>query len=82
MVELEIIFFDELIMGFDLIMLGVINDLICEIVIEIGVIVVIIIYDMISVCVIVDNIVMIYGGKVCWMGLVLDMDSVGDFYLD
>jgi phospholipid/cholesterol/gamma-HCH transport system ATP-binding protein len=63
-------------------MSGVINDLIREIVTEIGATAVTITHDMTSVRAIADNIAMIHGGKVRWTGPVSDMDNAGDPYLD
>ena len=80
--EPEIIFFDEPTTGLDPIMSGVINDLIREIVTEIGATAVTITHDMTSVRAIADNIAMVHGGVVRWTGPVSDMDSAGDPYLD
>lgn len=80
-VDLCVIFFDELMMGLDLICVVVINVLICEIVDEIGVMVIMIIYDMILVWVIGDWVVLLDWGCICWQGMVVVMDSVLDVYL-
>ncbi|MHA6268063.1 ABC transporter ATP-binding protein [Aliiroseovarius sp. CAU 1755] len=79
--EPEIIFFDEPTTGLDPIMSGVINDLIREIVVEMGATAMTITHDMSSVRVIADKVAMIHGGKVQWTGPVSEMDASGDPYL-
>ena len=78
----EIIFFDEPTTGLDPIMSGVINDLIREIVTEMGATAMTITHDMTSVRAIADNVAMLHGGKIRWTGPVSDMDHAGDPYLD
>jgi len=78
----EIIFFDEPTTGLDPIMSGVINSLIREIVVELGVTAVTITHDMSSVRAIADTVAMIHGGKLRWHGKVADIDNSGDEYLD
>ena len=78
----EIIFFDEPTTGLDPIMAGVINDLIREIVTELGVTAITITHDMTSVRAIADTVAMLHGGKIRWAGPVAGMDSAGDPYLD
>ena len=80
--EPEIIFFDEPTTGLDPIMAGVINDLIREIVVEMGATAMTITHDMTSVRAIADRVAMLHGGKVRWTGPVSDMDGSGDPYLD
>ena len=80
--EPEIIFFDEPTTGLDPIMSGVINELIREIVVEMGATAMTITHDMSSVRAIADNVAMIHGGKVRWTGPVADMDASGDPYLE
>ena len=80
--EPEIIFFDEPTTGLDPIMAGVINDLIREIVTEIGATAIIITHDMTSVRAIADKIAMLHAGKIRWTGPVVDMDRSGDPYVD
>jgi len=77
----EIIFFDEPTTGLDPIMSGVINDLIREIVVEMGVTAMAITHDMTSVRVIADNVAMLHNGKIRWHGAVADMDDGEDPYL-
>ncbi|MBT8410664.1 MAG: ATP-binding cassette domain-containing protein [Octadecabacter sp.] len=80
--EPEIIFFDEPTTGLDPIMAGVINDLIREIVTEMGATAITITHDMSSVRAIADKIAMLHAGKIRWTGSVIDMDSSGDPYVD
>ena len=80
--EPEIIFFDEPTTGLDPIMSGVINDLIREIVVEMGATAMTITHDMTSVRAIADNVAMLHDGVIQWTGAVADMDSAGDPYLD
>ena len=75
--EPEIIFFDEPTTGLDPIMAGVINDLIREIVTEMGATTMPITQDMSSVRTIADHV-----GKIRWTGPVADRDSAGDPYVD
>ncbi|WP_415920828.1 ABC transporter ATP-binding protein [Tateyamaria sp. SN6-1] len=77
----EIIFFDEPTTGLDPIMAGVINDLIREIVTEMGATTMTITHDMSSVRTIADTVAMLHGGKIRWTGPVTDMDSADDPYL-
>jgi phospholipid/cholesterol/gamma-HCH transport system ATP-binding protein len=78
----EIIFFDEPTTGLDPIMAGVINELIREIVTEMGATAMTITHDMTSVRAIADRIAMLHGGQIKWTGPVSDMDNSGDPYLD
>ncbi|AGI67776.1 ABC transporter ATP-binding protein [Octadecabacter antarcticus 307] len=80
--EPEIIFFDEPTTGLDPIMAGVINDLIREIVTEMGVTAVTITHDMTSVRAIADKVAMLHAGKIRWTGPVGDMDASDDPYVD
>lgn len=74
----EIIFFDEPTTGLDPIMAGVINDLIREIVTEMGATAMTITHDMSSVRAIADHIAMLHDGVIQWSGPVSDMDASGD----
>jgi len=78
----EIIFFDEPTTGLDPIMAGVINDLIREIVTEMGATTMTITHDMSSVRSIADHVAMLHAGKIRWTGPVADMDNAGDPYVD
>ncbi len=78
----EIIFFDEPTTGLDPIMAGVINELIREIVSEMGATTMTITHDMSSVRAIADNVAMLHDGVIKWTGPVADMDASGDPFLD
>jgi phospholipid/cholesterol/gamma-HCH transport system ATP-binding protein len=78
----EIIFFDEPTTGLDPIMSGVINELIREIVTEMGVTAITITHDMTSVRAIADHVAMLHDGQIKWTGPVAEMDTSGDPYLD
>lgn len=80
--EPEIIFFDEPTTGLDPIMSGVINDLIREIVVEMGATAMTITHDMSSVRAIADNVAMLHDGVIQWTGPVSQMDTSGDPYLE
>lgn len=80
--EPEIIFFDEPTTGLDPIMSGVINDLIREIVVEMGATAMTITHDMSSVRAIADNIAMLHEGVIQWTGPVAEMDTCGNPYLE
>ncbi len=79
--EPEIIFFDEPTTGLDPIMSGVINDLIREIVVEMGATAMTITHDMSSVRAIADKVAMLHDGVIQWTGPVADMDKSGDPYV-
>ncbi|MCW9044258.1 MAG: ATP-binding cassette domain-containing protein [Pseudopelagicola sp.] len=79
--EPEIIFFDEPTTGLDPIMSGVINDLIREIVVEMGATAMTITHDMTSVRAIADKVAMLHDGIIQWTGPVAQMDTSGDPYL-
>ena len=80
--EPEIIFFDEPTTGLDPIMAGVINDLIREIVVEMGATAMTITHDMTSVRAIADEVAMLHEGVIQWSGPIADIDHSGDPYLD
>jgi len=80
--EPEIIFFDEPTSGLDPIMAGVINELIREIVVEMGATAITITHDMMSVRAIADNVAMLHDGAIRWTGPAGKMDESGDPYLD
>lgn len=77
----EIIFFDEPTTGLDPIMAGVINDLIREIVTEMGATAITITHDMSSVRAIADRVAMLHGGVVRWTGPVAELDATPDPYV-
>ena len=78
----EVIFFDEPTTGLDPIMAGVINDLIREIVTEMGATAVTITHDMTSVRAIADQVAMIHDGTIKWHGTVSQMNETTDPYVD
>ena len=77
----RIIFFDEPTTGLDPIMAGVINDLIREIVVEMGATAMTITHDMTSVRAIADKVAMLQDGVIHWSGPVGEMDAAPDPYL-
>ncbi|MEZ5912817.1 MAG: ATP-binding cassette domain-containing protein [Paracoccaceae bacterium] len=79
--EPEIIFFDEPTTGLDPIMAGVINELIREIVVEMGATAMTITHDMSSVRAIADRVAMLHDGVIKWTGPVAGMDASADPYL-
>ncbi|MEO8242896.1 MAG: ATP-binding cassette domain-containing protein [bacterium] len=79
--EPEIIFFDEPTTGLDPIMSGVINTLIREIVVEMGVTAMTITHDMSSVRAIADRVAMLHDGLIRWTGPIAEMDRAEDPYL-
>ncbi|WP_300532825.1 ABC transporter ATP-binding protein [uncultured Mameliella sp.] len=78
----EIIFFDEPTTGLDPIMAGVINELIREIVTEMGATAMTITHDMTSVRAIADRVAMLHDGVIQWTGPVSQLDSSGDAFVD
>lgn len=79
--EPEIIFFDEPTTGLDPIMAGVINDLIREIVTEMGATAMTITHDMTSVRAIADRVAMLHDGVIQWTGPIADLDTTPDPYI-
>ncbi|MBA4351616.1 MAG: ABC transporter ATP-binding protein [Rhodobacter sp.] len=79
--EPEIIFFDEPTTGLDPIMAGVINDLIREIVTEMGATAMTITHDMSSVRAIADRVAMLHDGVIQWTGPIADLDITPDPYV-
>jgi phospholipid/cholesterol/gamma-HCH transport system ATP-binding protein len=77
----QVIFFDEPTTGLDPIMSGVINELIREIVTEMGATAVTITHDMSSVRRIADRVAMLHGGVIRWVGPVGEMDATPDPYV-
>jgi phospholipid/cholesterol/gamma-HCH transport system ATP-binding protein len=80
--EPEIIFFDEPTTGLDPIMSDVINDLIREIVTEMGATAMTITHDMTSVRKIADDVAMLHDGVVQWCGPIARLEDSGDPYVD
>ncbi len=79
--EPEIIFFDEPTTGLDPIMAGVINELIREIVTEMGATAMTITHDMTSVRAIADRVAMLHDGVIQWTGPIAEMDTTPDPYV-
>jgi phospholipid/cholesterol/gamma-HCH transport system ATP-binding protein len=79
--EPEIIFFDEPTTGLDPIMADVINDLIREIVVEMGITAMTITHDMTSVRKIADNVAMIHDGIIQWCGPAAEIDGTDNAYV-
>lgn len=79
--EPEIIFFDEPTTGLDPIMAGVINELIREIVTEMGATAMTITHDMSSVRAIADRVAMLHDGLIQWTGPIAEMDATPDPYV-
>jgi phospholipid/cholesterol/gamma-HCH transport system ATP-binding protein len=78
----EILFFDEPTTGLDPIMAGVINDLIREIVVEMGATAITITHDMTSVRAIADDVAMLHDGVIQWEGDVRNLDWSGNPYVE
>lgn len=78
----DLIFFDEPTAGLDPIMAGVINDLIRELVTEMGATAVTITHDMTTVRTVADEVAMLHGGVVRWSGPVGEIEACGDPYVD
>ena len=78
----SVIFFDEPTAGLDPILAGVINELIRELVTEMGATAISITHDMTTVRTVADRVAMLHDGLVRWQGPVGSIDSSGDPYLD
>jgi phospholipid/cholesterol/gamma-HCH transport system ATP-binding protein len=78
----EIIFFDEPTTGLDPIMSGVINELIREIVVEMGATAMTITHDMSSVRAIADKVIMLHNGRVQWSGDIKELEKSQNPYLN
>ena len=78
----KVIFFDEPTAGLDPIMAGVINDLIRELVAEMGATAITITHDMTTVRTVADHVAMLHGGVVRWSGPIEAMEASGDPYLE
>ena len=79
--EPEIIFFDEPTTGLDPIMADVINDLVREIVEEMGATAMTITHDMHSVRKIADRVAMLHEGQIQWEGPVGEIDTTDNAYV-
>ncbi len=80
--EPQVIFFDEPTTGLDPIMAGVINDLIREIVTEMGATAMTITHDMTSVRAIADKVAMLHEGVIRWCGPAEELENSGNPYVD
>ncbi len=78
----EIVFFDEPTTGLDPIMGDVINDLIVQIVKDLGATALSITHDMASARKIADRVAMIYQGRNIWQGPVGEIDDSGSPHVD
>lgn len=78
----EIIFFDEPTTGLDPIRADAINDLIVELVRDLGVTAITITHDMASARKIAHRVAMLYDGRIIWEGPVERLDDSGNPYVD
>jgi phospholipid/cholesterol/gamma-HCH transport system ATP-binding protein len=78
----EIIFFDEPTTGLDPITADAINDLIVEMVKDLGCAAVSITHDMVSARKIADDIAMIHDGRIIWRGPAGSIDQSGNAHVD
>jgi phospholipid/cholesterol/gamma-HCH transport system ATP-binding protein len=78
----SVIFFDEPTSGLDPILAGVINELIRELVTEMGATAVTITHDMTTARTVADHVAMLHGGVVRWSGPIGAMETSGDPYLE
>lgn len=78
----KVIFFDEPTTGLDPIMANVINRLIREIVVEMGVTAITITHDINSTRIIADDVAMLESGKVQWKGEINHLDNSGNKMVD
>ena len=78
----KVIFFDEPTTGLDPIMANVINRLIREIVVEMGVTAITITHDINSTRIIADDVAMLDSGKVQWKGEINHLDNSGNQMVD
>ena len=77
-----ILFLDEPTAGLDPIMTNVINELILDVVDQLGATVVSITSDMSSLKMISNRVAMIHDGKIIWDGLTSDVENSGNAYVD
>jgi phospholipid/cholesterol/gamma-HCH transport system ATP-binding protein len=78
----DILFFDEPTTGLDPITADAINDLIVEMVKDLGCAAVSITHDMASARKIADEIAMIHDGRIVWRGPAADIDRSGNAFVD
>lgn len=77
----QVIFFDEPTTGLDPIMAGVINELIRDVVQEMGASAITITHDMGSVRAIASRVAMLHAGTIHWQGTIAEMDTTDDPYV-
>jgi phospholipid/cholesterol/gamma-HCH transport system ATP-binding protein len=77
----RVLFFDEPTAGLDPIMAGVINDLIREIVVEMGATTITISHDMNTVARVADRVAMLHGGFLRWTGPAAEVPTASDPWL-
>ncbi|MEQ9326736.1 MAG: ATP-binding cassette domain-containing protein [Rhodospirillales bacterium] len=80
--EPEIVLFDEPTTGLDPLMGDVINDLIADCVVDLGITALTITHDMRSACAIADRIAMLHEGVIAWAGPVSDIRQSGNPVVD
>ncbi|MDG2186877.1 MAG: ATP-binding cassette domain-containing protein [Hyphomicrobiales bacterium] len=78
----ELLFFDEPTTGLDPIMADIINNLINEVIAEVGATAITITHDMESARKIANNISMLYKGEVIWSGKASEIDKSNNEYLE
>jgi phospholipid/cholesterol/gamma-HCH transport system ATP-binding protein len=78
----DILFFDEPTTGLDPITADAINDLVVEMVKELGCAAVSITHDLASARKIADEIAMLHGGKIIWRGPTASLDASGNAYVE
>lgn len=78
----EILFFDEPTTGLDPIRAGVINDLICELVADLGMTALTITHDMTSARKIAHRVAMLYEGRIVWQGPREQLHASGNVHVD
>ncbi|MEQ8708076.1 MAG: ATP-binding cassette domain-containing protein [Rhodospirillales bacterium] len=80
--EPEILLFDEPTTGLDPLMADVINDLIADCVIDLGITALTITHDLRSAAAIADRVAMLYEGEITWSGPVGDLRQSGNPVMD
>ena len=80
--EPKIVLFDEPTTGLDPLMADVINDLIADCVVDLGITALTITHDMRSAAAIADRVAMLYEGQITWSGPVKDLRDSGNPVMD
>lgn len=78
----EVLLFDEPTTGLDPIRAGVINDLICELVADLGITALTITHDMTSARKIAHDVAMLYEGRIIWRGSCDNLYASGNPFVD